>query len=204
MWRISGSFVVSAVSRRWWWLRARGCPVPLRTGPGVLPQGSWVASFRLWTPVMVRSVASWWRGEAMIWLVVWQRGEAEELELLEFRQQLITVADYGIGFTPARLQRLSLFPRIPSRRGSSSWSFAGFACLNLPVVVAFVGSVSCSVDSLFPQPAAVARCWRLPRFVCSAAAFSLEQSARVSKALRGLSLAEPIMGWYWANFFLFS
>ncbi|KAF2540403.1 hypothetical protein F2Q68_00032448 [Brassica cretica] len=40
MWRISGSFVVSAVSRRWWWLRARGCPVPLRTGPGVLPQGS--------------------------------------------------------------------------------------------------------------------------------------------------------------------
>ena len=29
------------------WLRARGCPVPLRTGPGVLPQGSWVASFRL-------------------------------------------------------------------------------------------------------------------------------------------------------------
>ena len=31
-------------------------------------------------------------------------------------------------------------------------------CLNLSVVVAFVGSVSCSTDSLFPQSAAVAQC----------------------------------------------
>ncbi|KAF3601514.1 hypothetical protein F2Q69_00038093 [Brassica cretica] len=104
------------------------------------------------------------RGEAMIWLVVWQRGEAEELELLEFRQQLITVADYGIGFTPARLQRLSLFPRIPSRRGSSSCRFlvsstgCGGSVLTYDSVRVFGGGVfSRAVAQGVPDPSSDVR-----------------------------------------------